>query len=643
LNYGWADTILRIDLTKNRIVKQRFPKSLGKLFVGGAGVNAKILYDEVKNVIDPFDPENRLIFGTGPLVGTIVPCSNRIELTSVGAFTHAFVDSSAGGYFAPELKWAGYEHIVFQGRASNWVYLWIDNENVELRDATHLLGKDVLETDRTIKEELGDPEIRTAIIGPAGEKLVRYAVPMIDLWRAPGWGGHGAIMGSKNLKAIAVRGTKGVKIAKPGKDLEDACQRFRETCINGPRTPLLRYCGRIHNTESFQLLGASGIKNLQESLIPEDEFWKITTDTVVAEVYDHESANKSCFNCPISCTHRFSVANGPYKGTSGEKIEYTQVQDVKLMGIFDAGFLAKWTFETNRLGLDSSGPANAIAWAMECYERGLLTEEDTDGLGITFGNQEVAWELLESIAHRKAGMGDLLADGSALAAKKIGRGSEKYAMVSKGARLLSDPRVGYGWMLSHAVSTRGADHLKSVPGIELWTFDAEFKKKISSELFGHPDAADAFVPDGKGNLVKWYEDLCGVIDSLGICKTQTAYIALQLPKFEDFAELLSLVTGMSFTVNDLVRVGERINAVERAFNYKFGYTRDDDTLPSRFFEEHGKAHIEVIDKKVFEKMKDDYYAVRGYAKSGLPTRKKWEELELSYVADNLEQSGMLPK
>jgi aldehyde:ferredoxin oxidoreductase len=637
MGFGWADYILRVDLTREKVVKQPFPIDLGRKFVGGAGINAKILYDEVDPTIDTYDPENRLIIGTGPLVGTLMPSANRITFTSKGPFS-IFCDSNCGGHFSPELKFAGYEHIVIRGRAKHPAYLWIDDDDVEIRDARHLYGKDVLETDQIIKEELGDAEIHTAIIGVAGENLVRYAIPVLDLWRAPGWGGHGSIMGSKNLKAIAVRGTKSLKAANPREELEAICEKIRKKIVNSGRYVYYRNVGRTVITEILQMGGASGVKNFQESLVPEKEFENIMSERIRDEVYSDQS-RKGCFNCPVHCTHQFLVKDGPYAGTFGEKIEYTHVADVKLLGIYDAKFCAKWTFETNRLGIDTSGPQNAIAWAMECYEKGILTDKDTEGLEVTFGNQEVALELLDMIAHRRGKLGDLLADGSYLAARKLGRGSEKYSMTIKGARLIQDLRCGYGLLLAHSVASRGSDHLKGQPCIELYPYDDEQKYKIGEKLFGHPKAAYADLPEGKGYLVRWYEDFSAIVDCLGVCKSLTNFTELSLPGYEDFAPALSLITGIKFTVNDLKRIGERVVAVQKAFNAKGGLTRKDDLPPERWFNEPSTARatrIKLVDRPAVDKMLDEYYTVRGYdVNTGHPTKEKLVELGLPEIAENL--------
>jgi len=638
--YGWADNTLRIDLTRKKIVKEPFPKDLGILFVGGAGINAKILYDEIGPEVTPFDPDNRLIFGTGSLVGSSAPCSARITVTAKGPFTFAFCDSNAGGFFSPELKWAGYEHIVFQGRAEKPVYLLIDDDLVELRDAAHLWGKDVIETDKIIKEEIGFPEVRTAIIGTGGENLVRYAAVMFDLWRAAGWGGAGAVMGSKNLKAIAVKGTKKPKIARP-EEFETTCRKIRETIINGPRTKLLRRYGRLHNIDLYQRTRTVGNRNFLENVVPPDKFPKVTSERFVEEVWDKNSLTRSCFNCPVACSHRFMVREGPYIGTTGQKIEYNQVADSILMGIYNTRFMAKWTFETNRYGLDTDGASNAIAWAMECYEKGILTAADCDGLQLKFGDEEVALKLVEMIANREGRLGDLLAEGSQFAARKLGRGSEKYAMHIKGARLIMAPGSAYGVTLAHVVSTRGADHLKGAPfSVEFYPFDVEQRAAIGRKLFGHPEAVNPQSPNGKGYLVKWMEDHNAVVDSLGLCQTQTKYIALSLPGFDEFALLLSLATGVPFTADDLKIAGERIIMVERAFNAKCGLTRDDDTLPDRFFE--ARTDVKIIDRETLEKMKDEYYEARGCEiKTGAPTKRRLEELGLKDIAADFEapQSG----
>jgi aldehyde:ferredoxin oxidoreductase len=625
--YGWAGLILKVDLTRRKIVKQKLPKDLAKRFLGGAGINTKILYDLVQPKVSPYDPENALIYGASPLNGTLAPSSSRLTITSKGPYTMGFSDSNSGGHFAPELKFAGYDHIVFRGRANKPVYLWIDDEHVELRSANHMWGKDVWETDKMLKEELRDPGIKTSVIGPAGERLVRFAAIINDRTRAAGWGGIGPVMGSKNLKAVAVRGTKGVRIARP-EEFEKACLKARKMIRESYVMLTIGVYGKTYLNDRNQSI-INPVRNYREDRVPEDAFPLMSKDHFLKFVI----RSLGCFNCPVACSHYLGVESGRWAGERGEGYEVHQQVDAQRMGIYDPGFVLKWTNETNRLGSDCDGPAFAIAWAMDCYERGIITDRDTDGIELTFGNQEAALDMLCKIVQR-SGFGDILAEGNKLASEKIGRGSEKYAYHSKGKFTLLDPRRGWIEALASATSTRGSDHLKGLPMSDAWL---KWTGKRNFKVF---DARTdtTYVPE----LVIFCENLYAVIHSLGLCINVTWAQNSEGPGLPEFAEILSAATGVSFTKEILLKTGERIYNVEKAFNSKCGLTRLDDNHHDFFFENRAPHAPIALDRETFEKLKDRYYELREWnVKTGHPTKGKLRELGLAKVADDLERSGIL--
>lgn len=626
--YGWAGKILRVDLAKKKIKKQSMLREWALGFIGGAGINAKILYDETQPGISPLDSANRLIFGAGPLTGTLAPSSGRYTITAKGPFTFAFCDSNSGGHFGPEMKFAGYDNVIFQGRAKKPLYLWIDDDSVELKDASHVWGKDVWETDKIIKKELGDPEIKIAAMGVPGEKLVRYAAVINDWARAAGWGGMGAVMGSKKLKAIAIRGTKGVQIAKP-KEFEKISKKCREMIEKSPKPKTIGYYGKPWlNWLRNEIQKSNPTMNYKLPRVPPSEFHKVGLEAFEELIVKW----KGCFNCPLHCGHILASRSGKYAGLVGEGFEYNQAIDGQMMGIYDLNFVLKWTIETNRLGLDCDGPAYAIAWAMELYEKGLITKKDTDGIELTWGNQEAALQMLDKIVQRD-GFGDLLAEGIQLAAKKFGKGSEKFAYHVKGGRMEIDPRTGWATALSHATSTRGADHLKGMPlsnAFGVW-------KGVPYEF------TDDSTTEYKAEAVIFFENLDAVIDSIGLCKNDTWSQSAECPGLREFAELLSAATGRKFTAKKLLQAGERIYNVERAYNAREGLTREDDTFPEKFFTEPIETKIKVVDKDIFERLKDEYYKLRGWdVKTGDPTKTKLDELGLNYIADDLKKRRKLP-
>lgn len=372
---GYAGNILRVDLSKNKISKEKLSRDLINNFIGGRGINIKILYDEVPPEVKPLDPENRVVIGAGPLSGTLAPAAGRCQCTTKSALTGILGDSNVGGHFGPELKFAGYDHIIISGKSTKPVYLWINNDEIELRDAGDLWGLDTWATTLAIQEKLGDKDVQVLTIGQAGENLVKYSALISNLGRAAGRGGLGAVFGSKHLKAIAVRGTKGVTIAKPNDFLKMADQCFRRICND----PGLRQRS-IEGTPSILVVanaqGWIGYKNMQFSSNNE-----ITNKLCAESFLKYSIKSKACFNCPIHCGHYYVVKNGPLTGTQAEGIE---VQVIIAMGIKTGvdyyPAVLKANELANRYGLDAPSLGDMISWAMECFEKGILTEEDTDGL-----------------------------------------------------------------------------------------------------------------------------------------------------------------------------------------------------------------------------------------------------------------------
>jgi len=635
--YGWAGTILRIKLDKQSIKKQLTPKDLCANFIGGRGFNSKILYDEVRPAIDPLGSENKLIFGTGPLVGTVAPCAGRWTVTAKSPITEAFGDANAGGHWGAELKWSGYDCIVFDGVANEPSYLLIDDEHVELRDARHIWGLDIWETDKAIKEEIGDPDIKIASIGQAGENLVSAACVVSDLTRGAGRCGIGAVMGSKKLKAVAIRGTKGVKIAKPEEFLK-LCEETIELVRKDKWWwEHFRKWGTPIFVMLFQHLGMLPTRNWSEGTFEYAE--DISGETLLR---NYVFKKRSCFACIFHCSGAYLIRDGPYAGYMGEGVEYEATGGFgSKMGNRNLESTLVCKTLCDRYGLDLINTTDVIAWAMESYNKGILTEKDTDGLDLTWGNHENIIECVRRLAFREGHFGELLAMGSRKAAEKIGRGSEYYVMNMKGAQPgLVEPRGGKAWALSYATSTRGGCHLRGMPNLEYyWTPQDALK------YLGSTKAVDRFAYEDKGRLVAWVENVRAIDDSLELCK----YLFRGEPRVwvEMPTKLFNAATGLNYTENDILKCGERIYNVEKAFNTREGLNRSHDTLPERYFKESmpaGPSKGEVIPRDKFEEMLNDYYSSRGWdVKTGLPTKKKLEELGLKYISDELEKMNKLGK
>lgn len=619
---GWMGMILRVDLTSGKIEKEPLSKELGFNYAGGRGINVRLLYDEVKPGIDAFDSENRLIFGTGPLTGTMLP-SGRINITGKSPMTGILGNANGGSHFSPELKFAGYDHIVFMGRADKPVYLWIDDDRIELRDAQHLWGKTIDVAKKIIHDELRDPRIQIACIGPAGEKLVRLANVMVGDGSCSRTG-MGAVMGSKNLKAVAVRGTKGVKVAQPevfwklAKDLE---QRTRRS----PNYPGLSSYGSTRLLDFWQRHGSMGMRNTQQT-----GYWsgydKVSHKTLGEEYFFKAYA---CFGCPIHCCHRWAVKQGPYAGERGPVIEVGPIinwgpnlDNSYAPAIFRANTLC------NQYGIDVNNCGEIVGAAAEWYQRGLITKEDTDGVELEWGNYEAMLAMIPKIADRQ-GIGDVLADGGVRAAKKIGRGAEKCITHCKGGMWSGDDsRFAKSFLLGLAVATRGADHLSGATtgGI-----------KDYAGTLGMEDGTY----EGQASLVYDTQLIATMADTLEVCKWCTKRIGMEM-SLKDMAELFSAAAGIKVDEDGMKEIADRIWTLERALIVREGVTRKDDILVGRLTDEppHGGLLDGIAHDQVkWDKMLDEYYDLVGWdKKTGLPTRAKLEALGLKDVADELEST-----
>ena len=636
--FGYAGRILRVNLSEEKVDIVPLPGDLARDYIGGRCINTRILYNEVPAAIDPFDPENRVILGTGPLVGTIAPSTGRYNATTKSAITRIFGDSNSGGHWAPELKYAGFDHIVIFGQGENPRYLWISDGKAELRDASHLWGKDTWETTEEIQKELGDPEIQVICVGPAGENLVKYACLINNLSRAPGRGGTGAVLGFKKLKAIAVRGTTSIRVSDPDRFME-IVERLFSKIKNHPGAQLRSIYGTPMLTKMTSDRGFFGAKNFQ---VPQDD---TMADALSGErfVADYSLKSKACFNCPIHCGHYYGVNEGPYKGTFGEGVEYDAVLEFGIKA--NIGYLPailKMNELANRYGIDLDSLGGIVAWAMESFERGVLSLQDTGGLDISFGNHESYIQLIHDIAYRR-GLGDLLAEDLMDVVNKVGKGSEEWACHIKGLSMITELRMGYGYALAHGISNIGAHHLRGTPMAE------HDKKRMLPEaeakrLFGDKDAQ---LPDrvkGKGSLVRWNELSTAIADAVGMCKfATTPYAGKDLTTHEDLAELLTALTGTRVTLADLETAAERAITLERCFNAREGLDRSHDTLPPRMWEpvKEGPLKGFTLGREEWEDLLDQYYRAHHWGENGVPTRESLEKLALGDVANELERLGCL--
>ena len=618
--YGWTGTILEVDLTHKSVRKVGLSEQLAYSYLGQAGINARMLYDRVSSDTDPLSPEAPLIFGVGPLGGTLAPCSGRLSVTFKSPLTGIFGDSNCGGHWAPELKMAGYDHIVITGKAKHPVYLWIDNDQVQIRDARSIWGKNTWETDELIREDVTERTAQVACIGPAGENLVRFAAIICNRARAAARCGPGAVMGSKNLKAIAVRGDRGIYVADKSA-LNEAVEEAVSAILADPLYESAKTYGTLAITPLAQALGFLPTRNFQESTFE-------GADKLGGEVFIKRFAtrHKGCYNCPVGCSRLYKVAEGPY-ATQGEGPEYETVSALgskcgndNFESILHANTLC------NQLGMDTISTGNVLAWAMECYEKGVFDKTHLGGLDLRFGNQSAMIDLIKKIAARE-GVGNVLAEGAYRAAQKLG-GSD-WVVHSKGMDYPAvDTRGTKGMALSFAVSPRGGDHLK---GLSLYEVAPDIYAQDIKRETGIDVTPQYWLRyETKAGLMRWHENWHCVVDSLGLCKLEGIAIKPLLPKH--FQRMLAAATGWDVSVEYLERIGERIWNLERLFNVREGMGRSDDFPPRRLLEEPiatGPARGECLDRGSYDQMLTEYYRLRGWdSETGIPTNEKQRELGL---------------
>jgi len=620
--------ILRVDLWTGKIREEKLPDRILRNWIGGRGLGVYLMLKEVDPKIDPLSPANKAIVLTGPLTGIPgVPSSGRWVSVTKSPLTNTIHDSHCGGKFGPELKFAGVDAIIIEGESDEPVYLWIYDGKAELRCAKHLWGKDVHATTDMIKEELAGEigkdeaeQIKVACIGPAGENLVRFAAIISDYNRAAGRGGHGAVWGSKKFKAIAVRGHRKVPVADEVK-FREAVKKAMDKIKKHPVTSesLPKY-GTAVLVNIINKHGIFPTRNFQTGVFPEAD--KISGERLAETLLDKELVKKEiCWGCPIGCARGTRVTTPPWTGEGGGP-EYETIWAFGAQcGVSSLEAVTKANYLCNELGLDTISMGHVIGTLMELVEKGKIPKEKLRGLRVEWGSAEAIVELTWRTAYR-SGIGDDLAEGALRLAKKYG--VPEVAMVVRGQELPAyDPRGAQGHGLGYATSNRGGCHLRAY--------------LIAPEVLGVPELVDRFSTKGKPQLVKHFQDVFAVIDSLVLCKFTCFAIWA-----EEYAALLSAVTGWDYKPEDIEKIGERIWNAERVFNIlAFGDGREYDTLPKRLLEEpmpEGPAQGHVV--KLAE-MLDEYYKVRGWI-DGRPTRAKLEELGLKWLADRLEEEGLLP-
>jgi aldehyde:ferredoxin oxidoreductase len=599
---GWTGKILRINLTTGSITTEPLDPRLAKQFIGARGLGTKYFVDEVDPMVDPLSPANKLLFVPGPLTGTFAPSSGRYNVVTKGPLTGTIAASNSGGSFGPELKYAGYDMVIVEGKAERPSYIWINDDKVEIRDASHLWGQQVPETTEMVRAET-DEEAKVACIGPGGEKLVLFACIMNEMHRAAGRSGVGAVMGSKNLKAVAVVGSGSVKVADN--------QAFRASVMKARAKIQAHPVGgtglKAYGTDVLvNILNETGglpTRNFSTGYYPTAN--KVGGESLSASLLMRP---KGCFSCIISCGRVTRVTTPKYAGM-GEGPEYESAWSFGPdCGIDDLDAVTKANYYCNELGIDTITMGSTIACAMNMFEDGIINIKDTGGLALTFGNADAMVE-----ATRLTGLGEGFGQKLALGSYRFAEsyGHPEYSMTAKKQEMPAyDPRAVQGVGLNYATSNRGGCHVRGYT--------------VAVEVLGNGVKLDNLTADGKAQWVAIFQNLTAALDSAGACLFATFGIGA-----DELAEMTSACTGVAYSTEEFMKAGERIWNMERMFNLKAGITPAQDTLPTRLLENPlpsgaSKGHVSLLPQ-----MLPEYYELRGWSADGLPTSERLSELGLA--------------
>lgn len=611
--FGYMGKLLRVNLTDGTLTEEALDAETARDYIGGTGYATRLVYNEVPPQADPLGPDSKLVFMTGPLTGTTFPTASRYQVCTKSPLTGIWVDASSSGFWGAELKRTGYDGIIVEGVSSRPVYLLITDDKAELRDASSLWGQDTRQVVRSIRKELQGRRVRVASVGPAGERQVLITSVMNDEGRAAGRGGVGAVMGSKRLKAIAVKGTKKVPMAD-GASLRRLAREAKAD-LTGPSVSALSKWGTAAAMDIGWVTGDIPVQNWRKGLWKEGCInlgGRRIADTILRR-------RGACLRCPIQCSRRIQIVDGLYR-MEGPGPEYQTLATFGPLCLNDdLEAVCAANDLCNRYGLDTVSTGSAIAFAMEAYERGILSQQDTGGLDLAWGDAKVILELVRQIGERR-GLGELLGQGVKRAAEKLGKESESFAVHVKGLEVpMHDPRAFFSLAVNYATGPRGADHMRGNA------------MAYETGLMAPQEAKQGrFAKEGKGQAAKMAQDRASVVNSMIICM-----FAAQHFTPDRLATILNAVTGFDYTAQEVLKVGERIINLQRAFNLRCGVSGPDDKLPPRLLEpttEGGHAG-KVPDVR---HQLQEYYELRGWTAEGKPSREKLGELGLEEVAEQLD-------
>ncbi|NIQ40320.1 MAG: aldehyde:ferredoxin oxidoreductase [Proteobacteria bacterium] len=642
MSYGYNGRILHVNLSKRTLTVEEQPDQFYRTYMGGSAFNLTYLLKEMPAGVDPLSPDNVMALSLGVTTGAPISGQSRMTATAKSPLTGAIGDSQCGGFWPAELKFAGFDALILKGRASSPLFLWIDNGKAELREGSHLWGKHTGEAENAIRKELGDEKIEVLQIGPAGEKMVRFASLINMCNRANGRTGMGAVMGSKNLKAIAVRG-KGKPLLADRKALTELARWGTQSFPTSGVAGLGKY-GTANVVDAQQAAGGLPSFNYRSGVF--DRWNEISGTTMYgrilkgcAEGKQDKEGRDTCFGCIIRCKRIVDINEGPYRVDplyGGPEYE-TVATFGSYCGVGDLAAIAKANEMCNKYGMDTISCGATIAWAMEAFEAGALTEEDTDGLELHFGNADAMVKLTEMIGNRR-GFGDVLAEGSARAAERLGRGTE-FLITSKRQEVPAHmPQVKRSLALIYAANPFGADHMSSDHDPSYEKGFESYRDRFRPMGLTTPQEPQSLGPE-KVNFARKTQHMHSLLDSLNLCQFACGP-SWQLYGPEEIVKMVRAVTGWKVTLNELLTVGERRLNLMRAFNTREGVTREQDKLPERFFRQGltgGPSDGWKVNKTEFEVALGEYYRQSGWdPESGTPTRQTLQKLDLDWVADILD-------
>ena len=630
INGGLAGRILRVDLSSRKVSTEDTEK-YARRFIGGRAINSFILLNEMSPDTRWYDPENMLIFGVGSLVGTLAPGACRVSIETKNVYNNGKGSANFGGHFGPELKYAGFDHIVITGKGENPVYLWIHDGEAEIKDASSMWGKTTYETEATLRQELCDERVQVASIGPAGENLVRGSCVYTNPGKVAGGSGVGCVMGSKKLKAVAVRGHEAVRVADP----ERFMQAVNKALAKIEASPIVEERRKgaleaIYFPESPAWNFPGPVRNGQ------DEYWPIEKRIRLAGlesgIPSYKKRMMSCFGCPIGCMPFYEIKEDKYAGTWGIGYWLNSAWYSMRLDLDDPAASLKFQLLANQLGLDGDMASVVLSWAFECYEKGLITRTDTDGLELTWGNEDAILKMVQKLAYRD-GIGDFLANGVKEASQRLGKGSEEFAIHMKGQDSVDGYRTRKGYGFGVSTSPVAGRHLRGA--VNSPENSGPKGLKWSSAKYEN-------VPEA----VFWQAQTKEIEDATGLCIFVGTWGGVHALEVSDYAELISSAMGLDVSEEELMMIARRGINLEKSFNtIHTDFGRSDDYPPLRYMEEpikSGPYAGHKCDRERWAEMLDRFYKLQGWDKdTGWPTLECLLELGMEDVANQLQEVGRL--